>query len=372
MKNYFLKKILAVLASAAILASISINIASADDDDTHILIRMIVLGDSLSDVGNLPATTFLTPGNTLGLVIPPPPRYDRGRFSNGPVAVEYLAKRYRLILKPSKTGFELPDSVSFAYGGSGTGVSSLTSGGFPVPGLLGQVDQYIEYTDSLSGINEVELNSSTLFVIWSGANDYLIPPPSGIDPQQTIENITTAILTLHARGARYFLVSNLPNLGKIPLCLQLGACEILSSLTDTHNTLLRQALADIEATQNGIKLILFDAYRIFERVLAHPYRYGFSGNVQSPGPASGCLLQDPGAFNPANCDLVSFNTNQVFWDEQHPTTKMHRILGHGMWRAILLGNLPFPWHEGPEDEGDEWDEWEVGSLPFLRHNRLSS
>lgn len=360
MKNYFLKKILALLAGAAILASMSINIASADDDDDdiHILPRMIVLGDSLSDVGNLPATTFLAPGNMLGLVIPPPPRYDRGRFSNGPVAVEYLAKRYGLFLKPSKTGFGHKDSVSFAYGGSGTGVSNLTPGGFPVPGLLGQVDQYIEYTDSLGGINEAGLNSSTLFVIWSGSNDYLIPPPSGINPQQTIANITTAILTLHARGARYFLISNLPDLGKIPLCLQLGVgvCNTLSSLTNTHNNLLRQALTDIEATQNDIKLILFDAHRVFNRVLAHPHQYGFSGNVQALGPASGCLLQNPSAFNPANCDLVSFNTNQVFWDEQHPTTKVHKILGHGMWRAALLGDLPFPWYEGPEDEGDEWDE----------------
>lgn len=358
-----LNKTLTMLAGATILASTSIGPSKASD--VHLFTRftrMVVLGDSLSDVGNLPALTFLTPHKVRGLVVPPPPRYDRGRFSNGPVAVEYLAKKYHLRLQPSLTGFGPTDSVSFAYGGSGTGISNVTPGNFSVRGLLGQVKRYI---DSLNEVNGIRQDLSTLFVVWSGANDYILPllsagvthPPN---PNQIVENIKTAILRLHAHGAYYFLVPNLPNLGKLPLCLALHICQKLSTLTHTHNTLLEQALTDIEATQRDIELIRFDAYRLFEKILTHPRRYGFSDNVQAPGPAAGCLFQDPSTFDPANCDLVSFNTNQVFWDEEHPTTRVHKIWGRSMWRAIQLENLwpPRPHQPSDRDEDESEDEFE--------------
>ncbi len=385
MREPFLKEILAVLVSAILLASTSIEPSKADNARTFTnprnqkkpqcqkpvnicaFTRMIVFGDSLSDVGNLPALTFLTPNKIPGLVIPPPPRYDRGHFSNGPVAVEYLAEKYQLRLQPSLTGFGPTDSVSFAYGGSTTGVSNLTPGNFSVWGLLGQVNCYINflngtdkvsqescYTTSPNETGEARPDLSTLFVVWSGANDYILPLSSevsttsiDIDPHHIVENIKTAILKLYAHGAYYFLVPNLPNLGKIPLCLEFQICDKLSTLARAHNTLLKQTLTDIEATQNDIELIRFDTYQLFERILAHPEKYGFSENVQDIGPAGGCLLQDPATFDPAKCDLVNFNTDQVFWDEEHPTTKAHQIWAQGMWEAIWLELLRFPWPQQP-------------------------
>lgn len=44
--------------------------------------RIVAFGDSLSDIGNFYRLT--------GGVLPPPP-YDNGRFSNGPLWIEYLA-----------------------------------------------------------------------------------------------------------------------------------------------------------------------------------------------------------------------------------------------------------------------------------------
>src|SRR3954465_3381431 len=62
--------------------------------------QVVVLGDSLSDMGN------------------------SGRASNGPVWVEHLAARLKLELKPSQTG-----GFNFAVGGArlapGSGPSSL-------------------------------------------------------------------------------------------------------------------------------------------------------------------------------------------------------------------------------------------------------
>jgi len=50
--------------------------------------RMIVFGDSSSDTGNV---QVLSEGK-----LPPWPAYYEGRWSNGPVWVEYLAGRLRL------------------------------------------------------------------------------------------------------------------------------------------------------------------------------------------------------------------------------------------------------------------------------------
>src|SRR4051812_8541313 len=66
--------------------------------------KLVVLGDSLSDTGNLFAAT--------GGAIPPSPYY-LGRFSNGPVWVEYLAE-----------ALDVPFE-DYAYGGAKTDEGNL-------------------------------------------------------------------------------------------------------------------------------------------------------------------------------------------------------------------------------------------------------
>ena len=110
---------------------------------------MYVFGDSLSDNGN---DLILTKLIGVNPAIPPsesPNRtYFQGRFSNGPVAFEYL---WRLLkqnasanVKPS-LAFALPSqngAISYAFGGATSGFSATTPGGFPVPGLLSQVEAF--------------------------------------------------------------------------------------------------------------------------------------------------------------------------------------------------------------------------------------
>ena len=67
---------------------------------------VIAYGDSLSDNGNLYAATGY-----------PPYPYWNGRFSNGPVTVEYLANSLHSPL------------LDFAWGGATTGVGNVADGG---------------------------------------------------------------------------------------------------------------------------------------------------------------------------------------------------------------------------------------------------
>lgn len=290
--------------------------------------QMIVFGDSLVDTGNDPVITFIQAQpngiSTPGLVIPPPTRYDRGRFSNGPVIVDYLAVKMSGFVKPSENGFNLKkDHVSYAYGGSETGVESYTPGLFLVPGLKGQL---LRFEGDLKGGN---INNDVLFLIWTGGNDYLNSFMQGRlpDPFQIVNNIVSSVDKLVELGAEKIVVINLPDLGVLPICQLYGGCEQLSDLTEIHNDLLYSALMHYE------KVMVFDAHSIVDKMLMNPIHFGFSDNV-SFGPATGCLFQLPAEFNIENCSKVSFETKNVFWDEIHPTTRVHKILARKLLRRL--------------------------------------
>jgi len=325
------------LMPVVLLLVVSITHASGFDDqrnNAHQYRKMIVFGDSLVDIGNLPPLLFLTPASTPGLIIPPPTRFDRGRFSNGPTIVDYLALKLRTILKVSNTGFGRFDSVGYGHGGATTYQSSITPGGFPVPGILGQIEQFFSSAD------ETDIDYRTLIVMLAGANDYLLGTiqPAGIppiNPAVTVDNLRSGITQLYERGGRKFVVFNLPNLGQIPLCLDFNICDSLNQLTLEHNALLTDTLRNLKTEFNDISIIEIDFFSLFKRIVNKPGRFGLNGTWQTKGPASGCLLQDPITFNPENCNAIeTFNTQVIFWDEQHPTTAVNKWIAKRAWRII--------------------------------------
>jgi len=338
-------------------ASMSIGVAEADQDDTR---SMIVFGDSLADSGNLPSLTYLIPTSdpqapaTQGPTVPPPTRYDRGRFSNGRVFSEDVASRLGTYLVPSNT-YNGEGGANFAHGGASTGALALVPGGFPVPGILGQVAQYL--SQRLSGQAPIPANQGTIHLIVGGANDYILgtlyefgllqrppqtPPellPSAY-PGDVVDNLEAAIRQLYAgAGARIFVIPNLPDLGVIPLCApfdSLKLCDSLTMLAAEHNGLLDQTLAELESALPGATFVQVDFYRLFDRVLKNPNKFGFSDTRghPAPGPASGCLFEQP--FLAANCTkLASFESDQLFWDEEHPTWKAHRLMGSKVWESLV-------------------------------------
>ena len=112
-----------------------------------------MFGDSLSDTGNLYRAT--------GNLIPPPP-YFNGRLSNGPLWVEYLAPKLNLTYTPQ---------TNFAFAGATTGTLNTT---LPIfPGLQQEVNQF-------TALNPVA-DPAALYIVWSGANDYLVDTPRSKD-----------------------------------------------------------------------------------------------------------------------------------------------------------------------------------------------
>lgn len=249
--------------------------------------QLYVFGDSLSDVGNVFRAT--------GGLYPPNPPYFKGRYSNGPVWVEQLANRLKLVSEPGS---------NLACGGATTG-SNSTMG---VPGLLVQVQNF--------KATHPQANPNALYVIWAGANDYL----QGVNsPEPTIANLSTAIQTLINLGANKFLVANLPDLGNLPATRNSASASALSALTKAHNLRLSSFLERLQQQSPDLQLLQMDAATLYRTAIADPAKFGFT-DVRTA-----CLEQSASCPNPERF---------LFWDGIHPTTAAHTILAEAAFSAV--------------------------------------
>lgn len=298
---------------------------------------MYVFGDSLSDTGN---DMIATKAQGFVPAIPPSETpfatYFQGRFSNGPVAVEYLwAKLIDKVKKPvnpflgAKRNVTKKGAVSFAFGGSASGVLNLTPGGFPVPGLLGQVDMFVANQGEGSAVR------NALYVVWTGANDYIAGLAAS--PDTVVSNIVSAIHSLYATGARDFLVPNLPDIGLVPLIQAQGpaTASYFTQVTLAHNEALAQALIGLATSLPNARIVQLDVYGVVQSlalsgdIVVSPPQLA----VVAPIVAVDCLF-----LNPATCIDVSLTAPVplpfLFWDVLHPTTHVHHAIGAAMFSAV--------------------------------------
>ncbi|WP_290650848.1 SGNH/GDSL hydrolase family protein [Aquisalimonas sp.] len=313
---------------AVTMGALIFGLNKAEANELKNLEKICVFGDSLSDVGNV---LVVTDG-----AVPPPERYFSGRFTNGFVAADYLAIALGFTLQPSMEDPSCSSSTSFAYGGSGTGQTNLTPGDFPVRGLLGQVEEFHSDTGGMA-------DPEALYVVWSGANDYLLAGTKGIPtggPEETVGNIETAIRELHGMGARNFLVANLPDLGNIPIAAVIeeanpGTREVLGEATRAHNGLLGATLNNNLVELEDIRLYSTDVYALFNEIDANPSSFGFVNTPTDLGPAWNCLivLKEPGDCTPIGPDRYDAD-GSVFWDSQHPSTALHLLVAREMLETL--------------------------------------
>lgn len=264
---------------------------------------MYVFGDSLSDNGNLYATSQAV----LGTGIPTVPYYD-GRFSNGPVAAENIAGALGV-----SGNFH-----DFAYGGATSGVGNYADGGsvstpglFGLPGLAGEIGGY---TSSV-----VSADANALYMVWAGPNDYVA---GSTDYTLAASNVALAVQSLYDAGARHFLVPNMPDLSKAPDYF--GNLDA-QAFAVGFNGLLAADLAGLNTA--GAHVTQFDTFALFNEVLANPAAFGFA-NVTDP-----CYS---GSYLVANSGTVCSDPSQyLFWDGFHPTEAGHQILANQMVAAVV-------------------------------------
>ena len=127
---------------------------------------MYVLGDSLSDQGNmLAATTVL--GAPLGQPgIPDQLHYFQGRFSNGENYVDVLASDLGFSVTPSLAG-----GTNFAFGGTRTNYNIIEQPLGPYPPGAYPWTLNLQTRAFLAPAATRDVDPTALYVVFSGSND---------------------------------------------------------------------------------------------------------------------------------------------------------------------------------------------------------
>jgi phospholipase/lecithinase/hemolysin len=252
-----------------------------------------VIGDSLSDTGRLFRVTGM-----------PSAPYYQGRVSNGPLWVEYFAPR---------AGMTYDASNNFSWAGATTGRGNAF--GPPLPGMLDELDEVL-------GTWNPGHDKHALHVVFGGANDFFRILVNGeshlVVIPEAVANLVSIVTQLRARGARYIVVVDLPDIGLTPRARAGGpaAAAGATQLSILFNTLLKNALA---AADPGV--VHVSAFQLLNHMAANPGVYGFT-DVTNPG-----IMNLPAA------------DTHLFWDDIHPTTRAHRFVADAVFDAVRAAGL---------------------------------
>ncbi len=340
---------------------------------------VFVFGDSLSDTGNLAAFRDVNfpplppfpgphPIGTVGLCNPvdifilgnrcDDIFHEASRVSNGPVAVEVMARRlghdalqpslYFLppVLRPfSGTNYAVAGAVA---GGSGPGDLGAQVTGFLVDqGLMAPPDAL--YVIIIGGNDVIDAVKAAAELLQGDDLDEDEKPKAIIDA--AIDAIEVNIERLIEGGARKILVGNVPNIGSLPAtrdeAVEAGLPEALvigaaTGITVKFNRKLARRVDRIRArhADEAVKIKEFDIFRYFEivRILARLFGLNavdacfntdkyqdFSMGMAEREFHPDCAPAAPG--EPPRFDKF------VFFDDIHPTGLVHAAIGKAMARA---------------------------------------
>lgn len=236
--------------------------------------KIVFFGDSLSDTGTLYHYSF-------GLLPLSPPYFD-GRFTNGYLWSEQVAKHF---YDKRYIGFR-----NYAVAGE-TAVFHDPLNGFLPYSLSMSVSSYLWHTI-------LQDRSTTLFVIWIGGNDYL-------RGAQDVDSLTSVVVNaininiqkLMSKGGRNFLVINIPNIAQLPIAKNHPTPQILDQLSVAHNVKLKQMVSKLQEEFGYINIHLFDANELMTNLLRNPEFYNKKYNVNLVNTTASCWIKKSSIYN---------------------------------------------------------------------------
>ncbi len=315
--------------------------------------QIVIFGDSLSDTGNVFSLTSKAHRIISQIpIVPKDPPYYQGRFSNGPIWIDELVKTMNIPL------------IDYAYGGSWA--ESITNSKFYNPiGLGVQIELY-----RAAAILDFHKDQH-LYIIWSGANDYL----DGRDDAEsattnTIESIRSDIETLIYMGAKHIMVMNIPDLGVVPGVVAKGKdfAEAVGHLSQLHNQKFVAMMEEEKKNNPNIQIISLDIESHFDDMILHPDKYQLKNVTEACYDGGYALVNQhvdiatQDAMKKIGIDIehslslktaylaakayemgtehICFNPDEyLFWDQVHPTTKVHTELSVYVYNKLLQNDV---------------------------------
>lgn len=301
--------------------------------------RIVVFGTSLSDSGNafillsdpsafgisedcdMGTPANVPPYDALDDLVIPDGSYARGghHVTNGATWVEQLA-RGKGLSGNTRPALRNPGKEASNYAVGGARASDYPSE-FPCRfNLKDQLDAY-KYDFSVT-------SNETLVVLEIGSNDVrdalasLAYDPTGNASVQTIttalNNIGLAINTLYVKGARKFLLMNVPAIGETPAVKKLdlmnpGTAHAADSLAASFNL----GLDSLQSALNWLPEIdvrILDIYSLLYEIIGDPASFGIL-NIDDA-----CVTPNVPPFTCKKPDTY------LFWDGIHPTKVVHDIV----------------------------------------------
>ena len=302
------------LATIALGLCIGTSVASAAPFSS-----ITTFGDSLTDTGNV----FLASGGTV-----PTAPYFNGRFTNGPVWLDYFAATLGV---PAGAVPALAGGSNFAFGGARTDAS-----GSPVPGLLAQIGGF------WAPMNPGGADPDGLYVLIGGGNDMrdarstyqgdTAGDQAGRQnaAQAAIGNLINGLGFLAAQGAKHAMVASMPDLGATPEAAALGLVDASSDASARFNALMPLLLG--AGAGFGLNMHFLDMAGLAadirnDALLNGGAQYGIT-NVFTPcGPFQGSIG--------ISCDV------SLFSDALHPSARAHQLLGQRA-ASLFAQRVPEP------------------------------
>lgn len=291
--------------------------------------NVYIFGDSLSDTGNLASVDA-----------PFPFPYYMNRVTNGPVAVDALTSRLGYTAEASL------HLLPLAAVGNNYAVARANAFGEEVLDLATQI-----YLFNLN--HQFVAPSDALYVVFIGGNDVreALVETDKMTPKMRVKNaanaVRAAIESLSLSGAKSFLVVNAPNVGIIPETQLIADAtsnpELVKrarKLSQRYRGALHEAVEQLEE-QHEIEITEFDLFKFFNKLVENADEYGFTNSTEA------CFSSVSFRFN-TGCELGANFDQYIFFDEIHPTARVHAIVGNAMAEAIL--------EEDDEEDDEENDD----------------
>ena len=339
-------------AVAAVASAVLAGCGGGSDGDQTPKVRysnLVSFGDSLSDVGTYGVSTIKAVGGGQYNV----------NGANGKNWTELLAAQLGVAapcaaqtgLKsvipniPAVTVVNKPGCFGYGQGGSRVtnpvGIGNIASYPADPSGALGQLtDPVLNQIQRHLAASGGSFKADELVTVQAGGNDVFanlgaisagaITPQAGVIAVGTAGGELAAYVKnlIVAKGAKYVVVVNLPNVSKTPFAYTLDAPTqgLIQTMSSTFNAQLASGLA-------GLDVVLVDAFAQSNDQATNPAQYGISN-----GTAPACDLAKTIFASSLVCNATTLIAGDVskyqFADGVHPTP-----YGYQLFAQLVAKNL---------------------------------